>query len=119
MHLIHLLCIAFIFTFFSSAAAIIGHLSFFLKKDSSPTFEQAARIYQQSTSDFSVKQALEHLFEVYHEHVNLTFPWFPCQVSVEMVEEAKKIALNNCLCMISYLFIFTFEPVLIKNIAMK
>ena len=30
------------------------------------TFEQAAQIYQQSTSNFSVKQAVAHLFGGYH-----------------------------------------------------
>ena len=111
MHLIHLLCIASIFTFFSSVAAIIGHLSFFLKKDSSSTLEQAVQIYQQSTSDFSVRQAVEDLFESVDNGISS-----PPHL---LVEEAIKIALNNCLCMISYLFIFTFELVLIKNTAMK
>jgi hypothetical protein len=114
MHLIHLLCIAFIFTFLSSVAAIIGHLSFFLKKDSSPTFEQAARIYQQSTSDFSVKQAVEDLFKGFHPvNDGILNP------SRMLAEEAIKIALNNCSCTISYLFIFIFDLVLIKNVAMK
>ena len=103
--------------FFSSVAAIIGHLFFFLKKDSSTTLEQAIQIYHQSTSDVSVKQAVEHLFEGYppvnHGISNL---FKPPHVDHMLVEEAIQIALNNRLCMISY---FTFELVLIKNIANK
>ena len=103
MHLIHLLCIAFIFTFFSSVAAIIGHLSFLLKKNSSPTLKQAIQIYQQSTSDFSVKQAVEDLFEGYHPVNRGILNLFKSpQVDEMLVKEAIQIALNHRLCMISY-----------------
>ena len=108
--------------FFSSVAAIIGHLSFLIKKNSSsssPTLEQAIQIYQQSTCDFSVKQAVDHLFEGYHpQAVNrgiLNLFKHP-HVDEMLVEGAIQIALNNRLCMISYLIFFAFELVLIKNI---
>ena len=103
--------------FFSSVAAIIGHLFFSLKKDSSTTLEQAIQIYHQSSSDVSVKQAVEHLFEGYppvnHGISNL---FKRPRVDDMLVEEAIQIAMNNRLCMISY---FTFKLVLIKNIANK
>ena len=113
MHLIYFLCSIYIY-FFSSVAAIIGHLSFLLKKNSSdaksPTLEQAVQIYQQSTCDFSVKQAVERLFEGYRpvNHGIFKSLFKHPYVDYMLVEEAIQIALNNCLCMISYLFIFYF-----------
>ena len=61
----------FIFTFFLSVSAIIGHMSFFLHQESSQernSLEQAAQIYQQSTCDTHVKQAIENLFNGYHKN---------------------------------------------------
>jgi len=87
-------------TYCAIVAAIIGHLSFLLKKDSSPALEQAVQIYQQSTSDFSVKQAVEHLFEGYHPVNHRIFNLFkPLHVNDMLVEEAVQIALNNRLSM--------------------
>ena len=91
--------------------------------------ERAVQIYQQSTVDFSVKQAVEHLFEGYHP-VRVKHGIFkslfkkpppppPPHVDQMLVEGAIQIALNNCLCMISYFNSFIFELVLIKNIATK
>jgi len=85
-------------TYCAIVAAIISHLSFVLRKDSSPTLEQAVQIYQQSTSDFSVKQAVEHLFEGYHPVNHGILNLFkPRRVDDMLVEEAIQIALNNCL----------------------
>jgi len=87
-------------TYCTIVAAIIGHLSFLLKNDSSPTLEQAIQIYQQSTSDSSVKQAVEHLFEGYHPVNHGILNLFkPPQVDDMLVEEAIQIAFNNCLSM--------------------
>ncbi|KAF8799074.1 hypothetical protein BYT27DRAFT_7202008, partial [Phlegmacium glaucopus] len=54
-------------TYCAIVAAIIGHLSFFLHQESPSTknsLERAAQIYQHSTSDASVKQAIEKIFEL-------------------------------------------------------
>ena len=100
--------------FFSSVAAIIGHLVFVLKKDSSPTLKRAIQIYQQSTSDFSVKQAVEHLFEGYHpvnpvnhKISNFFKPQAP-HVDDMLAEEVIQIALNNRLCMISFFLLLNW-----------
>ena len=109
MHLTHLLRIlVFIFTFFHQSQLSSATFFFSLKKDSATTLEQAIQIYQQSTSDVSVKQAVEHLFEGYppvnHGISNL---FKHRRVDHMLVEEAIQIALNNRLCisMISYLII--------------
>jgi hypothetical protein len=83
--------------------------------------EQAVQIYQQSTSDFSVRQAVDHLFEGYQpvNHGIFKSLFKPPRVDEMLVEGAVQIALNNCLCMISSSNYFTFELVLIKNIATK
>ena len=83
--------------------------------------EQAVQIYQQSTSDFSVKQAVELLFEGYHpvNHGIVRSLFKSPHVDEMLVKGAIQIALDNCLCMISYFNSFTFKLVLIKNIATK
>ena len=83
-------------------AAIIGHLSFFLRKESprDKILDQAAQIYQQSTSDSSVKQAVENLFEGYHAKHGIFNRFKSPHVDETLVEGALQIALNNCLCMI-------------------
>ncbi|KAF8816506.1 hypothetical protein BYT27DRAFT_7182075, partial [Phlegmacium glaucopus] len=79
-------------TYCAIVAAIIGHLSFFLHQESPSTknsLERAAQIYQQSTHDASVKQAIENLFKGSH-HVD--------DVNYELlVEEAVQTVLNNLL----------------------
>jgi len=81
-------------------AAIIGHLSFFLKQKSPKdknTLKQAAQIYQQSPSDSSVKQAVENLFEGYHAKRGIFNRFKSPHVDETLVEGALQIALNNCL----------------------
>ncbi|KAF8799278.1 hypothetical protein BYT27DRAFT_7218087 [Phlegmacium glaucopus] len=77
-------------------AAILGHLSFFLHKESPKTMDsldRAVQIYQQSTCDTSVKQAVEKIFELENiskgSYVNHTW----------LAEEAVQIALNSLICM--------------------
>ncbi|KAF8809947.1 hypothetical protein BYT27DRAFT_7187267 [Phlegmacium glaucopus] len=79
-------------TYCAIVAAILGHLSFFIHKESpneTGSLERAVQVYQQSTCDNSVKQAVENIFEleIFSEgpHVNYTL----------LAEEAIKIALNN------------------------
>ena len=106
MCLIQFLCIVFVFTF-PLVAAVIGHLSLFIRQQSPKeqnSLEQAAQIYQQSTCDSSVKQAVENLFEGYHViHVNhgiLNLFKRKHPVDESLVEGAIQIALNHKLCMI-------------------
>jgi hypothetical protein len=108
MCLIQLLCIILIFTFLL-VAAIVGHLSFFFYKQSQTekdSLERAAQIYQQSTCDSSIKQAVENLFECYHVNhgiLNLfTLKHSKLKHSVDetLVEGAIQIAFNNQLCMV-------------------
>jgi hypothetical protein len=93
-----------LYSLFPLVAAIIGHLSFFLYQQSpkeKKSLEQAAQIYQQSTCDSSVKQAVEDLFEGYH-HVNhgiLNF-FKRDPVYESLIKGAIQIALNHRLCMI-------------------
>ncbi|KAF8799150.1 hypothetical protein BYT27DRAFT_7202206, partial [Phlegmacium glaucopus] len=102
-------------------AAIIGHLSFFLHQESPSiknSLERAAQIYQQSTYDASVKQAIERIFELENlfkgshvmSQVKHTFPKpFKGVLNVDdlnhglLIEEAVQTALNNLLCMVSIL----------------
>jgi hypothetical protein len=79
-------------------------LSFFLHQQS-PTsensLEQAAQIYQQSTCDSSVKQAVENLFEGYHvTHGILNLFKHSVDVDETLVNGAIEIALKHQLCMI-------------------
>jgi hypothetical protein len=62
--------------------------------------EQAAQIYQQSTCDSSVKQAVENLFEGYHVNHGILNHLFKHSVDETMVKGAIQIALNHQLCMI-------------------
>jgi hypothetical protein len=86
-------------------------LSFFFFKQS-PTgkdsLEKAAQIYQQSTCDSFIKQAVDNLFEGYHvnhgilnlfklKHSKLKHS---AKVEETLIEGAIQIALNNQLCMI-------------------
>ncbi|KAF8799212.1 hypothetical protein BYT27DRAFT_7202364 [Phlegmacium glaucopus] len=67
-------------------AAILGHLSFFLHKESpseTDSLERAVQLYQQSTCDTSVKEAVENLSQG------------PYANSAFLAEEAVQIALNN------------------------
>jgi hypothetical protein len=81
-------------------------LSFFLFKQlpkGKDSLETAAQIYQQSTCDSSIKQAVDNLFEGYHVNHGF-FNLFKLKHSVEveeaLIEGAIQIALNNQLCMI-------------------
>ena len=104
------------FILYLLVAAIVGHLSFFLHQESPNTnnsLERAAQIYQQSTHDASVKQAVEEIFQLEnlfksshikhvlnvlkHSYVNHAL----------LVEEATQAVLKNLLCMdftIKFLF---------------
>ncbi|KAF8804526.1 hypothetical protein BYT27DRAFT_7194072 [Phlegmacium glaucopus] len=102
-------------TYCAIVAAIIGHLSFFLSQKSPSTkdsLQRAVQIYQQSTCDASVKQAIERIFELENiskgpqatSHVKHTFPnpfkrfLHVDDVNCELlVEEAIQTALNNLL----------------------
>jgi hypothetical protein len=79
-------------------------LSFFLCQQSSKeqnSLERAAQIYQQSTCDFSIKQAVEDLFEGYHvNHGILNLFKHKHSVDETLNEGAIEIALNHRLCMI-------------------
>ncbi|KAF8804798.1 hypothetical protein BYT27DRAFT_7193771, partial [Phlegmacium glaucopus] len=96
-------------TYCGIVAAIIGHLSFFLHQESPSTkdsFERAAQIYQQSTCDVSVKQAIEKIFELENlfkgSHVMRHVKHFlhVDNVNYELLgEEAVQTASNNLLCM--------------------
>ena len=91
MHLTQLLSIFSILKFLL-VAAILGHLYSLLSegvrhKDGGKYLARAAEIYQQSTCDTSVKQAVETLFK--DSHIDTTF----------LVEKTVQIALNNLLCM--------------------
>ncbi|KAF8813441.1 hypothetical protein BYT27DRAFT_7180979 [Phlegmacium glaucopus] len=99
-------------TYCAIVAAIIGHLSFFLHQESPSTrnsLERSARVYQQSTYDASVKQAIERIFELENlfkgshvkDHVKHTIPNpFKGFLHVNdvnhglLVEEAVQTALN-------------------------
>ncbi|KAF8809933.1 hypothetical protein BYT27DRAFT_7187229, partial [Phlegmacium glaucopus] len=79
-------------TYCAIVAAILGHLSFFIHKESpneTGSLERAVQVYQQSTCDSSVKQAVETIFklETFFEdpYVNFT----------TLSEEAIQVALNN------------------------
>ena len=95
----------FVFIFFT-VSAIIAHMSFFLHKESPKgrdSLDRAAQIYQQSTCDTSVKQAVENLFNCYHDNyfikpgiLNLSKP----HVNPALVNGAIQIALDNLLCMV-------------------
>ena len=79
-------------------------MSFFLYQQSPKeqnSLEQAAQIYQQSTCDSSVKQAVENLFEGYHVDCGI-LNLFKHKHSVDetIVKGAIQIALNHQLCMI-------------------
>jgi hypothetical protein len=78
-------------------------LSFFLYQQSPKpqnSLEQAAQIYQQSTCDSSVKQAVENLFEGYHSVNHGILNLFKHSVDETLVKGAIQIALNHQLCMI-------------------
>lgn len=82
-------------------AAIIGHLSFFLHKESPDeqnSLERAAQMYQKSTCDKSVKKEVERLFEtsqVDNAFLKIkTFKWSQVDHAV-LVEGAIHIALSN------------------------
>ncbi|KAF8797551.1 hypothetical protein BYT27DRAFT_6933111 [Phlegmacium glaucopus] len=77
-------------TYCAIVTAILGHLSFFLYKESPSTadsLERAVQIYQQSPCDTSVKQAVNNYFENLSKgsHVNHKL----------LVQEAVQIAMNN------------------------
>jgi hypothetical protein len=66
--------------------------------------EEATQIYQKSTCDISIKQAVEHLFEGYQDNpshgiLNLIKH---SRVDDKLVNGAVQIALNNFLCMDFY-----------------
>jgi len=115
-------------TYCAIVAGIIGHLSFFLHQESPKpknSLERAAKIYQRSTCDTSVKQAVERIFQPPSpspspnpspvkcgffktlfkrshvnviDNVNLVVP--PMTVPINhtlLAEEAINIALNNLL----------------------
>ncbi|KAF8816124.1 hypothetical protein BYT27DRAFT_7185368 [Phlegmacium glaucopus] len=108
-------------TYCAIVAAIIGHLSFFLHQESPSTrnsLERAAQIYQQSTYNASIKQAIENIFELENifkgshvkSHVKHTFSNpFKGFLLVDdinhelLVAEVVQTALNNLLCMDSIL----------------
>ena len=105
---------------FLLVAAIIGHLHFFLIKQSSdnhPTLEQAVQIYLESTSNNAVSlQTVENLFKASSETVDDAFSKIfkgkGC-VHVDknlLVKGAVQIALDNLLCMI-----FRIQPYLYVN----
>ncbi|KAF8817605.1 hypothetical protein BYT27DRAFT_7190845, partial [Phlegmacium glaucopus] len=99
-------------TYCAIVAAILGHLSFSLHKESpskSNSLERAVKIYQQSTCDASVKQAIENLSELENlsedSHVNHAFSnLFKSKASnvnhALLAEEAVQIALNNLILLI-------------------
>ncbi|KAF8799269.1 hypothetical protein BYT27DRAFT_7202436 [Phlegmacium glaucopus] len=91
-------------TYCTIVAAILGHLSFFLHKESpskTDSLERAVQTYQQSACDTSVKQAVEKIFELEnlskgsHTFSNL----FKANHTL-LSEEAVQIALNNLILLI-------------------
>ena len=98
-------------------------MSFFLSKQSQKerdSLERAAQIYQQSTCDSSVKQAVENLFEGYYvNHGILNLFKLKHPVDETVVEGAIQIALNNQLCMIYFLNLLTSIHHSIVTIAAK
>ena len=113
LHTVQLACFWFnfgaqsLYSLFPLVAAIIGHLSSILHQlspEKKNSFKRAAQIYQQSTCDSSVKQAVENLFEGYHvipvNHGILNLFKRKHPVDESLVEGAIQIALNHRLCMI-------------------
>ncbi|KAF8802123.1 hypothetical protein BYT27DRAFT_7197190 [Phlegmacium glaucopus] len=98
-------------TYCAIVAAIIGHLYFTLHQESPRTrnsLKRAVQIYQQSTCDASVKQAIEKIFELENlfngshikSHIKSPFKHFLHVDEVDhklLVEEAVQTALNNLL----------------------
>jgi hypothetical protein len=64
------------------------------------SLEQAAHIYQQSTCDSSIKQAVDNLFEGYHVNHGILNLFKKHSIDETLIEGAIQIALNNQLCMI-------------------
>ncbi|KAF8801293.1 hypothetical protein BYT27DRAFT_7198371 [Phlegmacium glaucopus] len=95
-------------TYCAIVAAILGHLSFFLHNESpqrvTHTLERAVQIYQQSTCDTSVKEAVEKIFEPENSNkgsyaFSNLFKAF--NVNYELLaEEAVQIATNNLILLI-------------------
>ena len=84
-------------------------MSSFLFQESSKeknSLQQAAQIYQQSNCDTSVKQAVEDLFNSYHNnyliHIRHRFLNLSkdSHVNPALVDGAKQIMLDNLLCMV-------------------
>jgi len=92
-------------------------LSFFLHQEGSKkknSLERAAKFYQQSTRDTSVKQAVEKIFRL----ENLSKD--PHANHAMLLEGAVQIAMNNLLCkdFITQFFIFV-NTYYLGRIAMK
>jgi len=111
MYLIQIFSSCSPYSLFPLVAAIIGHLSFFIHQESSNetnSLERAAKIYQQSTCDTSVKQAIEKLFQL--ENLSKDFRATQSKHAIFnhfkgshvdhalLVEVAIQTAMNNLLC---------------------